>query len=79
MDIVREIFMEWGESGKEPTNEQIEEQLDKYNKNKNQHFINHIFRENGHFRLQPENDTMEPIILDNVEVLGKVIGLKRYY
>ncbi|MBQ1518268.1 MAG: transcriptional repressor LexA, partial [Ruminococcus sp.] len=33
----------------------------------------------GHFRLQPENDTMEPIILDEVEVLGKVIGLKRYY
>ena len=38
-----------------------------------------FYKENGHFRLQPENDTMEPIILDEVEVLGKVIGLKRYY
>ncbi len=38
-----------------------------------------FYKENGHFRLQPENDTMEPIILDEVEILGKVIGLKRYY
>ena len=38
-----------------------------------------FYKENGHFRLQPENDTMEPIILDEVEVLGKVVGLKRYY
>ena len=38
-----------------------------------------FYKEDGHFRLQPENDTMEPIILDEVEVLGKVIGLKRYY
>ena len=35
------------------------------------------YKENGHFRLQPENDTMEPIILDNVEVLGKVYGVFR--
>lgn len=41
--------------------------------------VKRFYKENGHFRLQPENDTMEPIILDNVEVLGKVIGLKRYY
>jgi repressor LexA len=36
-----------------------------------------FYKENGHFRLQPENDTMDPIILDEVEILGKVIGLKR--
>lgn len=41
--------------------------------------VKRFYKENGHFRLQPENDTMEPIILDNVEILGKVIGLKRYY
>ena len=41
--------------------------------------VKRFFRENGHFRLQPENDTMEPIIVDSVEILGKVIGLKRYY
>ena len=41
--------------------------------------IKRFFKEEGHFRLQPENDTMKPIILDNVEILGRVIGLKRYY
>ena len=41
--------------------------------------VKRFFKENGHFRLQPENDTMSPIILDEVEVLGKVVGLKRYY
>lgn len=35
------------------------------------------FKENGYFRLQPENDTMEPIILNNVTILGKAIGLYR--
>ena len=34
-----------------------------------------FYKENGHFRLQPENSTMDPIILDHVEILGKVIGL----
>ena len=38
-----------------------------------------FYKERGHYRLQPENDTMDPIILDEVEILGKVIGLKRYY
>ena len=38
-----------------------------------------FYKERGHYRLQPENDTMEPIILDKVEILGKVVGLKRYY
>lgn len=35
------------------------------------------YKEDGYFRLQPENDTMEPIILDNVTILGKAIGLYR--
>lgn len=37
------------------------------------------YKENGHYRLQPENDTMEPIIVDEVEILGKVSGLFRTY
>ena len=36
-----------------------------------------FYKENGHFRLQPENSTMDPIILDHVEILDKVIGLFR--
>lgn len=36
-----------------------------------------FYKENGHFRLQPENDTMQPIILNNVSILGKAIGLYR--
>ena len=36
-----------------------------------------FYKENGYFRLQPENDTMDPIILDNVYILGKAIGLYR--
>ncbi|MGO4960711.1 transcriptional repressor LexA [Jeotgalibaca porci] len=36
-----------------------------------------FFKEKNHIRLQPENDTMDPIILDNVRILGKVIGLYR--
>lgn len=35
------------------------------------------YKEDGYFRLQPENDTMEPIILQNVTILGKAIGLYR--
>ena len=37
------------------------------------------YKENGHFRLQPENDTMEPIIVDDVKILGKVFGVFRLY
>ncbi len=37
------------------------------------------YKEKGHIRLQPENDTMDPIILDNVVVLGKAIGLYRQF
>ena len=36
-----------------------------------------FYKENGHFRLQPENDTMAPFIFNNVTVLGKAIGLYR--
>ena len=36
-----------------------------------------FYKENGHFRLQPENDTMEPIIVDEVTIIGKVIGVYR--
>ena len=37
------------------------------------------YKEDGYFRLQPENDTMEPIIVSDLTVLGKVIGLYRRY
>ena len=36
-----------------------------------------FFKESDHYRLQPENDTMAPIILDSVSIVGKVIGLYR--
>ena len=36
-----------------------------------------FYKENGHIRLQPENDTMAPFIFDNVFILGKAIGLYR--
>lgn len=36
-----------------------------------------FYKEDGYVRLQPENDTMEPIILDNITILGKAIGLYR--
>ena len=36
-----------------------------------------FFLEDGHIRLQPENDSFEPIILSDVTILGKVIGLYR--
>ncbi|MDD6879016.1 MAG: transcriptional repressor LexA [bacterium] len=36
-----------------------------------------FYKEKDHIRLQPENDTMKPIILDNVNILGKAVGLYR--
>lgn len=39
--------------------------------------VKRFYREEGHIRLQPENDFMEPIIVDDVLILGKVIGLFR--
>ena len=41
--------------------------------------VKRFYKEDGHFRLQPENDTMDPIIVDNVDILGKVVGLFRTY
>ena len=36
-----------------------------------------FYKEDGHIRLQPENDTMAPIIVDNCAILGKVFGVFR--
>ena len=36
-------------------------------------------KENGHYRLQPENDTMDPIIVDDCKILGKVFGVFRFF
>lgn len=41
--------------------------------------IKRFFKEDGHYRLQPENDTMSPIIVDNVQIIGKVVGLVRKF
>ena len=38
-----------------------------------------FYRENGQYRLQPENDVMDPIIVDHVDILGRVIGVFRFY
>ncbi len=38
-----------------------------------------FYKEDGHYRLQPENDSMDPIIVQQVDILGKVIGLFRLY
>lgn len=35
------------------------------------------YKENGHIRLQPENDQMDPIIVDDCQILGKVFGVFR--
>lgn len=41
--------------------------------------VKRFYKENGHFRLQPENDEFEPIITNEVAILGKVVALMRYY
>ena len=38
-----------------------------------------FYKEDGHIRLQPENDTMEPIIVDDCQILGKVFGVFRIF
>ena len=45
----------------------------------NEATIKRIFKENGHVRLQPENSTMEPIIVDDCKVLGQLSGIYRKY
>ena len=39
--------------------------------------VKRFYKENGYYRLQPENDTMEPIIVPSVTILGKVVSLFR--
>ena len=41
--------------------------------------VKRFYKENGTFRLQPENPDFEPIISDEVSILGKVIAVIRYY
>ena len=41
--------------------------------------VKRYYRENGAFRLQPENPTMKPIIVPEVTILGKVVSLYRVY
>lgn len=36
-----------------------------------------FYKEDGHFRLQPENDSMDPIIVEDLSIIGKVVGLYR--
>ena len=38
-----------------------------------------FYKEDGHIRLQPENDTMDPIIVDDCTIVGKVFGVFRLY
>lgn len=40
--------------------------------------VKRFYKEDGHIRLQPENDALEPIIVDDCQILGKVIGLYRF-
>ena len=39
--------------------------------------VKRFYKEDGHYRLQPENDSMDPIITDEVSIIGKVVGLYR--
>lgn len=41
--------------------------------------VKRFYKEKGYYRLQPENHTLEPIYLDSVTVLGKVVGLFREF
>jgi repressor LexA len=41
--------------------------------------VKRFYKEKGHFRLQPENPAMEPIIVPEVEILGRVVSSVRYY
>lgn len=38
-----------------------------------------FYKENGHYRLQPENDSMDPIIVEDCQILGKVFGVFRFF
>ncbi len=41
--------------------------------------IKTFYREKNHIRLQPENDNMDPIIVDNCSILGRLVGIYRSY
>ena len=41
--------------------------------------IKRFFKEKDHIRLQPENDSMDPIIVDDCQVLGKLVGIFRAF
>ncbi len=41
--------------------------------------VKRFYKENGYIRLQPENDTMEPIIVEECQILGKVFGVLRFF
>ncbi len=41
--------------------------------------VKRFYREGGHYRLQPENDSMKPIICDEVMIIGKVVAIQRNY
>ena len=45
----------------------------------NEATVKTFYKEKDHIRLQPENDTMEPIILKEVTILGKAVGLYRKF
>jgi len=41
--------------------------------------VKYYYKENGGYRLQPDNPDYDPILLDHVEILGEVIGVLRMY
>ena len=43
----------------------------------NESTVKRFFKESDHVRLQPENETLDPIISTDVQVLGRVVGLFR--
>ncbi|MEJ9282210.1 transcriptional repressor LexA [Ureibacillus thermosphaericus] len=45
----------------------------------NEATVKRFYKEKNYFRLQPENSSMEPIIVDNVTILGIVVGLYRKF
>lgn len=45
----------------------------------NEATIKRFYKENGYIRLQPENSTMKPIIVDDCKILGKLSGIYRKY
>jgi repressor LexA len=43
----------------------------------NEATVKRFYKENGHYRLQPENSSMEPIIVDDCTILGRVTAVIR--